>query len=513
MFDPSKDYLHEYESISAFTEDYNGTYYHEPWVSAIHENSQVDYNKIPIYSVTVTYQDRIHTADTFTETDSAVIGDPVVFAAPPSPVAPAEHEFLGWATSEYPTSQQLQDSNFIKAPGSPIELTNNTTLYAVYGITFQELINEGYVRFGQADPTGANAIAVLPNNYAKELVLDFMDVFNNEPDKLILRSGTTYGYVGSGTSLNTFIFSSITQQHWLTTDEWYDIFNNRELKTYPTSRQFYGINWSDKEEITIIYHPSGGASNWCASSRAFGRYMPRVLNVQLLGGSQYAYLQQTFGDPGYGCGSEVINLSRGTYGKITAYNRGKWQGQGCNAAFEGARSLKEVHGFESSAVTVWLYTFDGCRAIETIPASDFNSAITCQYELTQTFCNCWLLEKIEPILYVSAVTDTTATFHSCTSLTQVYLHGINAASNIARGGGSFPQNTAYTWDLSSTLMTQACANYAITNLTPCDTTVEGFVMKGINFPTTVTLNSSQIADLRQNGWIPYINGAEQFPAS
>ena len=51
MFDPSKDYLHEYDTVSAFTEDYNGSYYHEPWVSAIHENSQVDYNKVLKMSV------------------------------------------------------------------------------------------------------------------------------------------------------------------------------------------------------------------------------------------------------------------------------------------------------------------------------------------------------------------------------------------------------------------------------------------------------------------------------
>ena len=47
MFDPTKDYIHEYQTLCAFTEDYQGEYYHEPWVSAIHENSQVDYNKKP----------------------------------------------------------------------------------------------------------------------------------------------------------------------------------------------------------------------------------------------------------------------------------------------------------------------------------------------------------------------------------------------------------------------------------------------------------------------------------
>ena len=38
-------FLHRYETVSAFTEDYNGEAYVEPWVSYTHENEQVDYNK------------------------------------------------------------------------------------------------------------------------------------------------------------------------------------------------------------------------------------------------------------------------------------------------------------------------------------------------------------------------------------------------------------------------------------------------------------------------------------
>lgn len=39
-------YLHKYEEVSAFTEDYNGSGYTEPWVSYTNENDHVDYNKI-----------------------------------------------------------------------------------------------------------------------------------------------------------------------------------------------------------------------------------------------------------------------------------------------------------------------------------------------------------------------------------------------------------------------------------------------------------------------------------
>lgn len=42
-------FLHKYDSLSAFTEDYNGEAYHEPWVSLVNENEHVDYNKPPFY--------------------------------------------------------------------------------------------------------------------------------------------------------------------------------------------------------------------------------------------------------------------------------------------------------------------------------------------------------------------------------------------------------------------------------------------------------------------------------
>ena len=42
-------FLHKYETLTAFTEDYNGAAYHEPWVSYVNEtgNERVDYNKTP----------------------------------------------------------------------------------------------------------------------------------------------------------------------------------------------------------------------------------------------------------------------------------------------------------------------------------------------------------------------------------------------------------------------------------------------------------------------------------
>ena len=38
-------FIHNYNDLTAFTEDYNGSGYTEPWVSFTHENNKVDYNK------------------------------------------------------------------------------------------------------------------------------------------------------------------------------------------------------------------------------------------------------------------------------------------------------------------------------------------------------------------------------------------------------------------------------------------------------------------------------------
>ena len=50
-------YLHKYTALSAFTEDYNSEAYHEPWVSLVTENKQVDYNKndAPVTEITWNY--------------------------------------------------------------------------------------------------------------------------------------------------------------------------------------------------------------------------------------------------------------------------------------------------------------------------------------------------------------------------------------------------------------------------------------------------------------------------
>ena len=46
------DYLHLFNSVTDFTESYNGNDYHEPWVSLILSENRVDYNKVPLQPLT-----------------------------------------------------------------------------------------------------------------------------------------------------------------------------------------------------------------------------------------------------------------------------------------------------------------------------------------------------------------------------------------------------------------------------------------------------------------------------
>lgn len=52
VFDPSKRYLHEFDTISEFDTAYSGEEYHEPWTSGVHENEGVAYNKKIVTAIT-----------------------------------------------------------------------------------------------------------------------------------------------------------------------------------------------------------------------------------------------------------------------------------------------------------------------------------------------------------------------------------------------------------------------------------------------------------------------------
>ena len=53
-FDPSKDYLHLFETVSEFEAVYNGDDYCSPWVSVVEANGQINFNKVGLTSITIT---------------------------------------------------------------------------------------------------------------------------------------------------------------------------------------------------------------------------------------------------------------------------------------------------------------------------------------------------------------------------------------------------------------------------------------------------------------------------
>lgn len=497
-------YLHLFGTDTEFHEVYDGPDYEEPWVSLTEDVDRVDYNKRGEYTITVTYSNRAGTGSTSTQDYTGEQGEPISFNVASAPSAwDAEHQFMGWATVEWPTYEQIQQSGFLKQGGDRFSSSEDITLYAVYSTTFQGLINEGYVNMNVYPETYnigvGNCMFVKPNGYPKELVVDFQEVFDCDANKLVSTGGT----VGEGTSKNVFCFKDASA-HWLTDDEWYDIYNNTVLNHAVASWQFYGLDWSDKESVTIKYN----GNNWQAGTCTFGPNSPRVVNIHFVTG-KFGYMFKTYGHTSTGCGAEVINFSNAAGTKVSM-SRPTGGNGGFNAAFEGCRNLKEIHNLDFTPVTNWLFCFDGCRAIEEYPASDFGTEWTMVGSIIQLFCNNWMLETIEPIMKVSGVTQTDSSFFYCTALTEFYLYGINAATNINNGGAAYPQNTAYTWDFHDTKMSQASADYLITNLTPFDpTSVQDYVPKGVNFPTTVSLTSAQKTSLRNNGWVPYINGVEQ----
>ena len=52
-FDASKIYLHKFDTTSEFDEAYNGDEYHEPWVSTVVQNGQINFNKMIATSITL----------------------------------------------------------------------------------------------------------------------------------------------------------------------------------------------------------------------------------------------------------------------------------------------------------------------------------------------------------------------------------------------------------------------------------------------------------------------------
>lgn len=503
-------YVHLFSAVTEFESVYNDdTKYRKPWVSYTKENKKVDYNKKQRYTRTITYIDRANSATT-TDTQSAPIGTPVSFTIASAPSWDNEHSFIGWSTAEYPTYAQTQQSGFMKQANSTFETTEDVTLYADYNITFQGLINEGYVTVSTAQGAteAGNVLLIVSsgaNIYPKELVSDFEDVFDSVDGKKV----STAGIVGSGTARNAFYFGELTTgdtwKYWLTPDEWYDIYNNRPLNQFPQQYQFYGMKWDNHSSVTIKYHASGGTTVWCFGSSIFGPRFPETLNVDM-GGNDFANIFKTFGHSNKGCSSKYINVTTTRYNDNRIRPNRGGANLYVNAAFEGCENLEDFSGIYFTDCRNFGYLFDGCGRLPIVTSGQMGSEVIITNDMQQMFCNCRALETVETELNVSAVTNTTSAFYACVALKNLKLKGINAETNARTAvNPSYPHNTAVTWELKNTILTQASVDYIVANVTPCNTTVEGFTYKVINFPAGTTISLAQATQLENNGWNAWIN--------
>ena len=87
-------FLHLFETVSAFTEQYNGEAYEEPWVSYTEENNNVNYNK-GSFSIRVA---------TFNENDEVVYTDSFnksFFVGPISYNDFDASDYIAWAQTIY----------------------------------------------------------------------------------------------------------------------------------------------------------------------------------------------------------------------------------------------------------------------------------------------------------------------------------------------------------------------------------------------------------------------------
>lgn len=521
-------YLKKFSDHETYTEEFlDSPSKVLPNVSICETEKHVHYNPLEEWvNVTVTYMN----GDTVYETDTKRVkkGQSASFSAAEEPRQWNEHQFFGWAPDEFPTYEQTQQQGYLKNPADSFSSPNNITLYAVYKVTFQGLIDEGYVRTDRTPSTSpvGRTLTVLPNHYPKEFVTDFMDVFEGRKCVALIDNKDTVVPVAITGDPQTEHFPSPfyfkdydpnTWNYWLTPNEWYELYNNALLPHYIISNQFYGMDWAGKNSVTIKYRGNNNADyRYCTAERAYGPKMPKVLNVDI-GNAYLSNMIKVFAQDGSlqpahtGCGSETINLSRANGGKVTALNQKTWP-QGFNALFEGCVNLKNVNGLETNNVTSWGYTFDGCLSIEVIATNSFGNVIFVADDFTQGFTNCQNLVTIEPELNVTNATNVWAAFVGCENLVNIELKGINAAKNAAAKNDSIYNQTAgTTWDFADTKLSQSSANYMIDELTPF-TPPAGYTLKVINFPSGVSLDNLQLEKLRDNGWEAWINGEPQIIA-
>lgn len=410
-----------------------------------------------------------------------------------------EHTLLGYSETQYPSYANIATS--VYAPGDEITVDHNMTLYPVWSTTFQGLINEGYVTI-TTDKTYNDAacqpLKVASNHYPKELVTDFNDVFFSTNNKMV----SVNGVVGEGTYPNVFVFDSA--DHWLSNDELYTLYNNNTLPHWPQAGQFKYVDWHNYNSINFIFRGTGIPFNNAGGTQdTFFRNGQAPQNITIdLGCSTVKNLNVAFRS------NSANKVTPRTITFVGENNdpilvTGTMQG-----SFEACGSLTTISGLNIAGASYigpssqyYNNTFQGCANLTTLPQSlaptgTSNGTTNRPVAMSNMFKGCTSLQEIKFIINCANVGSNADTFLNCTSLTEVYLNGINAKKN---------QN----WDLSSTDINSESIAYIVDNLTEwSDFDSSNDTYKDLLLPNNRVLTDAQILKLNENGWKVYSGGQE-----
>ena len=395
----------------------------------------------------------------------------------------ANHTFLGWSPTEH-------DYNIIYNDGDSITISDNTTLYAVWSVSFQGLIDEGFVTIEDTTPSGRGvALTVSPNcPYPKNKVTDFNDVFDST-SKVSLQ-----GVVGEGTLANVFLWPT---SHWLTDDEVYTLYNDVQLAQDVVGLQFRFLNWKNKQSVTIKYAPNSGGYYY-TDSGVFGPNMPETINFNV-GGRWFSSTHEMFGRHNRSGDTAWTPMSNTvTFNWVTTRDGGYNFMNDASGMFELASKLQTITGLNFRNARNVQNTFDGCSSLVTIPASLASSGMNSLTTMGECFRNCTSLVEIVPVMNVENVTSNANVFKNDAALTSIKLYHINASKN-------------KDWHLEDTNLDQTSIDYIITNVyESVDTSAEGFTYRNIYFPSGANVSYDQYARLYEYGWNVYL-GSEPYP--
>ena len=416
----------------------------------------------------------------------------------------SEHTLLGYSETQYPTYANLSTSLY--EPGDEITVDHNMTLYPVWSTTFQGLIDEGYVTlitdYTYCD-SDVQPMRVASNHYPKELVTDFNDVFLSTNNKKV----SSAGVVGDGTKYNLFLHDR--SGLWLSSADWYSMYNNTTLPCWPQNNQFNYMDWRDYNTVTLVFRGSNMPFNNAGGSQnCFFRngYAPQNIVIDF-GCSSIKNMNVAFKSTGQ---NKVTPKTITFIGQNNEPIRVTGSMQG---TFEDCGSLTTISGLDiggasyiSGSSQYYCNTFQSCASLVSLPQSlapNGTSAGTSSrpVNMTNMFKGCSSLQEINFVLNAANVGGTTDTFLGCSALTTLYLDGINAQKN-----GD--------WDLSATAINSTSIAYLVTNLTEWsgfDPSTDTY--KNIMFPANASISDAQINRLRANGWKPYENGTELYPAA